>query len=252
MSVLVLTYHGVGAGDGPLVVSPELFAGHLDDLVALGATFLTVTELATRLPAGTLPNRAVAITFDDGLASVGENAAPLLAKRGLPATVFCVAGRLGGESDWPSARPGAPALPLLDAAELAGLAGQGFEIGSHGLHHTPLIEASEALLADEVVESRRRLEEEVGVPVSSFAYPYGAGPSRAARALVCATYAAACTTVLGDVGRDSDVHALPRVDAHYLRRPALLRRAAAGTLGPYLRARSLGAGARRRLVKDYA
>jgi hypothetical protein len=96
------------------------------------------------------------------------------------------------------------------------------------------------------------LEQAAGVPVTSFAYPYGAGPSPAARALVASTYAAACTTRLGAVGQRTDVHALPRVDSHYLRRPQLLARALSGSLGPYLGARGLAARARRALVKDYA
>ena len=50
---------------------------------------------------------------------------------------------------------------------------------------------------------------------------------------------------------DSDVFALPRVDVHYLRRPELLGRAVGGGLRPYLRARSLGARARRLVKSDY-
>lgn len=252
MSTIVLTYHEISSAPGALAIDPELFAAHLDGLLEAGATFLTVTELATHLRAGTLPDPAVAITFDDGACSVAEEAAPLLAERGLPATAFVVAGRLGGESDWPSARREAPRLRLMDAPALAELAAHGFEIGSHGMDHTPLVEHYDTLLRQEVVDSRLVLEQAVGVPVSSFAYPYGAGPSAAARRLVASTYEAACTTVLAEVRAGCDVHALPRVDAHYLRRPALLRRAVRGSLDPYLRVREFGAGARRRLVKDYA
>lgn len=251
--MLVLTYHAVAAGRSrsPLSVEPALFAEHLDCLAGT-ATFLTVSELGVRLTAGTLPDRAVAITFDDGLRSVATDAAPLLVERGLPATVFCVSGRLGSDSSWPSAPAGAPSAPLLSAAELAELADAGFEIGSHGMHHAPLVGGSEWLLRKEIADSRLVLEQAVGVQVTSFAYPYGAGPSPTAARLVASTYAAACTTVLAEVRPGSDVHALPRVDAHYLRRPALLRRAVRGSLDNYLRVRALGAGARRRLVKDYA
>ena len=252
MSVLVLTYHGLGRAGGPLAIEPELFAAQLDCLAEQGAQFVTVSELAAAIRAGELPDRAVAVTFDDGMTSVAEEAAPVLAERGLSATVFCVAGRLGGTSDWPSARPGTPRFPLMGARELAELAAGGFEIGSHGMVHEPLVGDSEPLLRREIVDSRLVLEQAIGVAVHSFAYPYGAGPSPAARRAVAATYRAACTTALAIVTRGADAHALPRVDAHYLRSPQLLRRAISGSLGSYLRARALGAGARRRLVKDYA
>lgn len=248
MTAFVLTYHGIERRDGPLFVDPHLFAAQLDCIVESGATALTISGLAERLRAGTLPDRAVAITFDDGFRSVAENAAPLLAERGLPATVFCVAGRLGGLSDWPSALPGSPALPLMGADDLRDL--PAFEIGSHGMQHDPLVAGCE--LALEVVESRRTLEEAVGKPVRAFAYPYGAPPTDTARQLVRETYDAACTTSMATVTARADVHALPRIDIHYLRSPQLLKRALAGSLGPYLGARGLAARARRALVKDYA
>jgi hypothetical protein len=48
----------------------------------------------------------------------------------------------------------------------------------------------------------------------------------------------------------SDVHALARVDAHYLRDPELLSRALRGSAGLYLAARRVAAGARRLLRRD--
>jgi len=88
VSVLVLTYHAIGRDRGPLAIEPELFAAQLDCLADAGAQFLTVSEIAAALRSGDLPGRGVAVTFDDGMTSVAENAAPLLAERGLTSTVF--------------------------------------------------------------------------------------------------------------------------------------------------------------------
>ena len=96
---LVLTYHAVERGPAPLCVDPDLFVEHLDCILESGARALTVRELAEALREGALDRPSVAITFDDGFASVVESAGPLIAERGLPATVFCVAGHLGGTSD---------------------------------------------------------------------------------------------------------------------------------------------------------
>jgi hypothetical protein len=71
-------------------------------------------------------------------------------------------------------------------------------------------------------------------------------------ALVEETYSSASTARLDAVDAGTDPFALPRVDAHYVRRPDILRRVLAGELGAYLWARRVGARARRAVVKDYA
>lgn len=224
-------------------MEPELFARHLDTIVELGVPVLTVAELATALREDRLPERAVAITFDDGFASVATVAAPLLLARDLSATVFCVAGWLGRRNDWPSQPEGTPSARLATADELRACADSGIEIGAHGFTHAPL-RGTPADLEREITEGRRLLEAAVATPVDSFAYPYGIVSSSTARSLVAQTYSAACTTELRAVTSVDDPVSLPRVDAHYLRRPELLRRALEGSVEPYLRARRLGARAR--------
>ena len=248
---LILTYHAVERGRSPLCLEAELFAAHAEAIAESGARSLTVTDLADAVQSGDLEEDVVAITFDDGFASVAETAAPLLVDRGLIATVFCVAGHLGRLNDWQSAQAGGYRSRLADADTLSGLARAGFEIGSHGVGHSPLRNGSEQVASREVVDSRVALEQEVGTAVTSFAYPYGAIPGPFGRRLVEETYDAACTTKLGRASLTSDLHALPRVDARYLRRPELLERALRGSLGGYLLARSLAARTRRVLVKDY-
>lgn len=248
---LVLTYHAIETGDGPLFVDPATFASHLDRIVESGARAVTVSTLVELLRAGTLTRPAVAITFDDGIASVARVAGPLLAERALPATVFCVAGHLGGENDWPTSLPGAARLELARAEELSALVAQGIEIGCHGMTHAPLVSDDEALLRREVVEAGDVLERATGARPLTFAYPYGAGPSPAARRAVETTYRSACSTEPGDVRAGSDLFALPRVDAHYLRRPRRMARELDGRPSSYLRLRRAAARGRRRIRKDY-
>lgn len=251
MSGLILTYHSIEDGRGPLFVSPDLFERHIEAILESGSVVLTVAQLAALLRDGRLPERAVAITFDDGFQSVAHNAAPLLIERGLTATVFCVAGRLGADNGWPSQPSHIPRRALASAGELADLARSGLEIGAHGFDHSPIVEDDTDLLHREVVDARAALEDAVEAVVSTFACPYGATASPAATALVARTYDAACTTRLATLGENDDVYGLPRIDAHYVRRPALLRRALAGELGTYLCARSLGARARRLVHDDF-
>ena len=248
----ILTYHAIDAGPAPLWLHPDVFRKQMEVVCNSGLEVVTVAQLAERLRTRSLTSPTVTITFDDGFRSVAANAAPILLGLGLTATIFCVAGRLGARSDWRSAHADAHTAELSDAAELVRLAEQGFEIGAHGMQHEPLVGDDGAVLREEIVLSRDVLQTRVGVSVVSFAYPYGAGPSPAAARLVKETYAAACTTVLDEAGGSSDPHALPRLDAYYVRRPELLERALAGTLGSYLRWRRLGARARRLVKRDYA
>jgi peptidoglycan/xylan/chitin deacetylase (PgdA/CDA1 family) len=248
---LILTYHGIEPGAGPLWIDPGLFREHLDCLRDCGARAMTLSELATGLATGALPPLAVAITFDDGLSSVGDTAAALLAERSMPATVFCVAGRLGGDNRWPAKLPGGPRRPLASPGDLARLAADGFEIGAHGMEHLPLRGARTEDARREIVDARHVLEQQVGVKVTSFAYPYGAMPSAGARALVASTYPWAVTTRAAYATASSPRSELPRVDIHYLRRPAMLRRAAEGSLEGYLGLRRRAAWVRRLVISDH-
>ncbi len=93
----------------------------------------------------------------------------MLRQHGFGATVFVIAGRLGGDNAWD---PEGPRKRLMDAPEVWALAQAGIEIGSHGLRHVRLPGAGDTL-AEEVGESRRILREVTGKPVGGFCYPYG-------------------------------------------------------------------------------
>jgi peptidoglycan/xylan/chitin deacetylase (PgdA/CDA1 family) len=241
----VITYHAIAAGPPPLCIPPDLFESHVDALAEARVSCLTISELADGLRSGMLPERAVAVTFDDAYAGVAEHAAPLLARHGFRATVYAVAGYLGGASDWPTQPASAPRLPLAGVAQLRGLASAGWEIGSHGNAHDPLDSFDPEGVERELADSRATLEETVGAPVSSFAFPYGVVPPGAPDALLATGFTSACTTRLDRVRRGDDPLLLPRVDAHYLRRPALLREVVSGRFAVYLRARRAASGVRR-------
>jgi peptidoglycan/xylan/chitin deacetylase (PgdA/CDA1 family) len=249
---LILTYHAIEPGPAPLCIDPDLFAEHLDCVQACGARTVTVAEIAESLETGDLTEPTVAITFDDAFASVAEIAAPLLIERGMVATVFCVAGYLGATNDWPTQPAGAPRRRLAATGQLAQLAREGFEIGGHGVEHAPLSNASLGEARREIVEGRAMLERALDVPVTTFAYPYGARPRPAVMGLVHHEYTSACTTKLSLAKAGSDPFALPRVDAHYVRTPLLLRRALRGSLEHYLHARRATARARRVIQHDHA
>jgi peptidoglycan/xylan/chitin deacetylase (PgdA/CDA1 family) len=175
-AVPVLLWHAVGdLDDGDAFrVGRAAFRRHLDLVARSGRAALTATEyadvLAGRRPA---PERAVLLTFDDGFGDLVDEVVPQLLARGLRATAFVTSGYVG--------RPG-----MLDARGLAELAAPdvaaAVEIGAHSVTHPHLDLLGPRAAAREIVESGRRLEEWVGRPVTSFAYPHGSH-SRRTRAL---------------------------------------------------------------------
>ncbi len=99
---IVLLYHRVaGPRRDPqwLDVSPSNFDAQLATL-ARTSTVLRLDEFEARRRAGTLPSRAVAITFDDGYADNLLAAAPLLERYDMPATFFVTAGMIGTDREF--------------------------------------------------------------------------------------------------------------------------------------------------------
>ena len=227
---MILAYHAIEDGPSPLFLAPGLFRRHVETIAGSPAVVVTLDEVL----AGDLPERWVALTFDDAYASVARNAAPVLADAGMTAAVFCVASRIGGDNRWPGQPASVPSRPLASAEQLRELAAAGWTIGSHGMEHARL--SGTAALEREIVDSRALIADATGTGVDWFAYPYG---TLGGRDLVASTYRGAVAMGNRFADAASPAHALPRVDAHYLRRPALLARALAGSHGYVALRRSL-------------
>lgn len=172
-------------------VRSDRFEEQVRWLVARGSTFLTLDALhAVAAGQRPVPPRAVALTFDDGSASVAELAAPILARYGVPATVFVTADPAAWVFE-DQAR--------LDTHALRALVAQGWSVGAHGLSHHGLSELDDDALRHELVESRRRLEAELGVPVRDMAVPLNFYDARVLRAAEAAGYRMVFTANPGSV-----------------------------------------------------
>jgi peptidoglycan/xylan/chitin deacetylase (PgdA/CDA1 family) len=91
--LLILAYHGVSLADehewdSSLFMSHENFAARLRLLKRAGCAVLPLGEAVERLYANDLPDKAVALTFDDGTRDFKERAHPLIAEFGFPVTLY--------------------------------------------------------------------------------------------------------------------------------------------------------------------
>lgn len=179
----VLLYHSV-AEDPPAeiarhTVTPRLFAEHVAAIAATGRTPISIHDLATGMRGHRpLPERPVAITFDDGYSDTYVAVASLL-ESGLAATVYATTGQID--------RPG-----HLSSHQLAELARErAVELGAHTVHHPRLDELSRAEAADEIRISRSQLEQVIQARVDTFAYPHGAYDRDVRQAVALAGYMSA-------------------------------------------------------------
>jgi peptidoglycan/xylan/chitin deacetylase (PgdA/CDA1 family) len=203
----------------------------LERLKAKGMKTVTVSQAAALLEQGEpLPEHAIAITFDDGYLSVYKEALPALAKSGFTATVYVVS----GSGDLPSSA-GRPRMAWNQIKELQRA---GIEIGAHTISHPDLRRLAERDVEREVAGSRAAIEDAIGAPVKSFAYPFGYYNEQV-RNVVKGYFANACSVDLGLAKPGSDVHALERVETHYLRNPRTFDLVGSPLLGGYLGIRNV-------------
>lgn len=159
----ILAYHSVGQLEwGVNDVSPRQFRRHLDLALQLGYRFVPAAQIAAT---GGGP-MDLAITFDDAARSVCTNAAPVLRDYGIPFTVFAV-------TDWSDGKVAHFVDKVLAWGELAELAASGAEIGSHSVTHSDFGVMGLERCEHELAESRRILQDRLGLVPDAFAIPFG-------------------------------------------------------------------------------
>lgn len=245
----ILTYHSLDESGAVTSVAPRDFDTHMRSLAARGFAGISLSELLDGWDGlGKLPARPVVLTFDDGFANLLEHAAPVLSELGFHATIFAISGRCGQTNDWPDQAPGIPRLPLLSWAELAQMRAAGFEIGAHSITHRPLTEIPPAEAEREIAESKKTIEDRLGRPVKTFAYPFGLFSRRHCE-IARQHFRGAVSVQLRKARPMDDRHQLPRLDVYYLRRPALFQLFETPVGRAYLALRGTGRKVRARLVE---
>lgn len=211
----ILMYHRVHpqgcTATSPYRVTPQTFAEQLRYLRDAGFHSITLEEWrkakATRSP---IPGRAVIITFDDGYQDFADYAWPLLKQYGFSATVFLIAGAIGGTNHWDSYY--GEELPLLNWSEIRQLQDEGVEFGAHSVTHRHLTSLSITEIVQEAVRSRSILHQGLGHTPTAFAYPYGDTDSAVQHLIGACGYTFGLSCKSGFSRFQDSLLALPRIE----------------------------------------
>ena len=165
----VLIYHHIKdftgsdeQADALYIVRPQNFEQQLAYLKDNGFTPLLLRDLPEYFSGQkVLPEKPVFLTFDDGLRSQFEVAAPILERVGFPATFFIFTNPISRSENY------------LTWDQLRTLVAAGNDVGTHGHYHLFWDRIDAAALSDEIFGSKTAIEEQLGIAVTTAAYPFG-------------------------------------------------------------------------------
>lgn len=163
VAVPILMYHHVELN--PIGSNYRISAARFEDQLRLlrdwEYTTITTSMLVNAILNGAeLPPRPIIITFDDNNLDNYTVAFPIMQKYGFTGVLYVPYNFIGADG-------------YMNADQLKEMAAAGWEIGSHSLSHPNLNSMAPDRLRAEIVDSRQRLEALLGVPVLTFAYPFG-------------------------------------------------------------------------------
>lgn len=205
-NVPILMYHYIEPEDPTqsklrinLGVTPDNFEKQVKWLYDNGYKTLTMSQYFSLVSGNKeMPKKSVIITVDDGYIDFFENAAPILNRYNMTATIFIITNSVGY-----------PAYMNWDQIKL--LSDEGFEVDSHTLTHPNLTKLNDDGLNNELVNSKKKLEEMTGKNVNFLCYPMGFFDKRVEDAARNAGYKGAVTTESGYRVSNKNIFTIPRL-----------------------------------------
>jgi len=214
MKALIICYHCV-KDEVNSYLRPTKSADFENQMRYLSTRYnpISLESMAQHLRNGTsLPSRAIAVTFDDGYRDNYENAYPILKRYHIPATVFLATDFIdtGRIPPWEQGYCMDQEPLMLSWKQVREMSDAGVSFGSHTVTHPLLTRIPPKQVERELRQSKDIVEQQIGKPVSTLAYPSGDFDSNVKQAVREAGYLAAVTIRAGQNGHHDDIHALKR------------------------------------------
>ena len=169
---VILLYHHVATDTPPSTsISPENFRAHLEYLRDNGFNVVPLDKMIEALQTGNpLPDKAVAITFDDGYISIYDEAFPMLQSFNFPFTLFLSTGPIDRQQN-----------NYMSWDQVREMSEAGVIIANHMVEHPYMLTRNEDEDDDswlqrqesELLEAEQRILDETGQSHHYLAYPYG-------------------------------------------------------------------------------
>jgi len=196
----VLYYHSVKeSADNEVTITPEMLRTQLKYIHNQGYVTLTTSDLkAYILNDSPVPEKSILITFDDGYMDNYYNAFPILKDFNMVATIFCITSDLDGSY-------------YLSKDAVREMSSYGIDIESHTVNHPHLNKMTYDKQLEELVKSKKTLEEITGKEINSIAYPFGDFNGDSVKAAKDAGYTLGFTTKLGLSDRSDNPLTLDRI-----------------------------------------
>jgi len=175
-AAVILQYHHVSESTPKITsITPKQFEVHLQYLKDNNFNVVPLSELIDGIKnKQNLPDKAVAITFDDAYVDLQTNAKPLLDKFGFPYTIYINPAVITRNNK-------RKASHYLSWAQLKAMADEGVIIANHGYEHDSLVRVDEGLTTvqwlakqgDLLLKAEAIIKEKTGQSWRYYAYPYG-------------------------------------------------------------------------------
>jgi len=170
-NIPIITFHKVDTAFewGVTRVTPCQFEKIIKYLAGQGYQTISLDQA---YKSADLPDKPIIITFDDGYESLYSYALPILKKYSFSATVFLISGYIGKMNKW-DVNLGGKIFPHLTKEQIDTMIMEGWEIGSHTIHHPDLTRISPAQIRTELFDSKQYLENLLGKEIKSISFPFG-------------------------------------------------------------------------------
>lgn len=173
------------------------FQKQLKLIDSLGYTPITFTDYQLyKEDKLTLPYKPIILTFDDGYMDTFENAIPIMNDMGMKGVIFVVGNRELTRAKWDE-KDKDDICPLMTNEQILDAKRQGFEIGSHSMHHVILSDLTDFEANYTIRKSKAEIESILEEPIHSFAYPYGKFDKKIKQIVSDSGYLFACGVYTG-------------------------------------------------------